>query len=93
MHQSQLYVQPSAEMQEQMEEAADRYNQARVPADVNNIPRVSWKPYLNTGECGRLFISGLSTNPFVPNEIPLSYQLNQSISDLRVVGCYFSFKF
>ena len=52
MHQSQLYVQPSAEMQEQMEEAADRYNQARVPADVNNIPRVSWKPYLNTGEWG-----------------------------------------
>ena len=62
MHQSQLYVQPSAEMQEQMEEAADRYSQARVPADVNNIPRVSWKPYLNTGEWDWLFISAKNDN-------------------------------
>ena len=50
MHQSQLYVQPSMEMQERMEEAADRYNQAKVPADVDDIPRVAWKPYLNTGK-------------------------------------------
>ena len=50
MHQSQLYVQPSAEMQERMEEAADRYSHAKVPTDVMDIPRVAWKPYLNTGE-------------------------------------------
>ena len=50
MHQSQLYVQPSAEMQERMEEAADRYSHAKVPTDVTDIPRVAWKPYLNTGE-------------------------------------------
>ena len=32
-------------------------------------------------------------NPFKPNEISLSYQLDQSISVLRVVGAYFSFLF
>ena len=30
-------------------------------------------------------------NPFKPNGISHRYQLDQSISVLRVVGCYFSF--
>ena len=32
-------------------------------------------------------------NPFMPNGISNPYQLDQSISILRVVGCYFSFLF
>ena len=32
-------------------------------------------------------------NPFMPNVISLSYQLDQSISVLRVVGWYFSLLF
>ena len=32
-------------------------------------------------------------NPFEPNEISHSYQLDQSISVLRIVGWYFSFLF
>ena len=32
----------------------------------------------------------LLINPFLPNGIPLSYQLDQSISVLRAVGWYFS---
>ena len=34
-----------------------------------------------------------SLNPFKPNGLSYSYQLAQSISVLRVVGCYFSFLF
>ena len=32
-------------------------------------------------------------NSFKPNDISPSYQLDQSISDLRVVGLYLSFLF
>ena len=35
----------------------------------------------------------VTVNPFKPNEIPHSYQLDKSISVLRVVGWYFSFLF
>ena len=35
----------------------------------------------------------LKFNPFKPNRISQSYQLDQSISVLRVVGSYFSFVF
>ena len=35
----------------------------------------------------------LAINPFKPNEISQSYQLDQSISILRVVGQYISYLF
>ena len=36
-------------------------------------------------------VKGNSFNPFKPNELAYPYQLDQSISILRVVGCCFSF--
>ena len=46
----------------------------------------------NTQVSNSIFIPTLF-NPFKPNGISLSYQLDQSISMLRVVGWYFSFLF
>ena len=38
-------------------------------------------------------IGVINVNPFEPNEIYKSYQLERSTSSLRVVGWYFSFLF
>lgn len=52
MHDKQLYVQPSAKMQEKMSESAEKFRQDQLPGTCQrenvDIPRVAWKPYLNT---------------------------------------------
>ncbi|XP_053406912.1 eukaryotic translation initiation factor 2-alpha kinase-like isoform X2 [Mercenaria mercenaria] len=54
MHEKQLYVQPSAQMQDRMSEASEKFQRDQPPGtcqrDSINIPRVAWKPYLNTAQ-------------------------------------------
>jgi len=45
LHQNQLYVQPSVQMKEKVKRAAQSNNLLTR----SDIPRVTWKPYLNTG--------------------------------------------
>ena len=41
----------------------------------------------------RLYLSFITVNPFMPNVYSHPYQLDESISNFRVVGWYFSFLF
>ncbi|XP_060576600.1 eukaryotic translation initiation factor 2-alpha kinase 3-like [Ruditapes philippinarum] len=54
MHEKQLYVQPSAQMQERMSEATKKLPHDDFPEtcqkDSKHLPRVAWKPYLNTAQ-------------------------------------------
>ena len=54
MHEKQLYVQPSAQMQERMSEVSKKLPHDELPEtcqkESRHLPRVAWKPYLNTGK-------------------------------------------
>jgi len=52
MHNKQFYVQASRHMRDKMASASERYrdeNLANTCRKDSSIPRVAWKPYLNTG--------------------------------------------
>lgn len=53
MHDKQLYVQPSEKMQEHLSESSEKFQRDHHPGTCqkgnDDLPRVAWKPYLNTG--------------------------------------------
>ena len=59
MHQRQMYVQQSQHMREKVEESLKHAGQ-----DIANraLPRVMWRPYLNTGSCQT---TGIHDSPVV----------------------------
>ncbi|XP_052269812.1 eukaryotic translation initiation factor 2-alpha kinase-like isoform X4 [Dreissena polymorpha] len=53
MHDKQFYVQSSERMREKMMAASEKYKDDRLMTTCNtdaSLPRVSWKPYLNTAQ-------------------------------------------